>query len=235
MRAILILFLVLFSNSIFAQSLNGAWEKVTNSESQQRTIKLYSDSYFTSSTILKDSGEFISASGGTYFMNDYDYIENLEIHSESAAITGSFFNYNYEIKGDSLNIKDKNSNTIEKWTRIDNADNENVTCWKIHQAFRDSNWITIEDGPRKTLKLLTNNYYQVLALNSRTGQFFGSSGGQWELKDNKHYEFIHFFSKNQKMVGDTLSFEKVVKENIWTHNGKSSKGDYIQERWKRFK
>jgi len=60
-----------------------------------------------------------------------------------------------------------------------------VTCWKIHQAFRDSNWITIEDSPRKTLKLLTNNYYQVLALNSQTGQFFGSSGGQWALKDNK--------------------------------------------------
>ncbi len=60
-----------------------------------------------------------------------------------------------------------------------------MTCWKIHQAFRDSNWITIEDSPRKTLKLLTNNYYQVLALNSQTGQLFESSGGQWALKDNK--------------------------------------------------
>lgn len=114
MKAILILCLVLFSNLNFAQSLNGALKKVINSESQQKSIKLYSDSYFTSSTILKNSGEFISASGGTYFINDYDYIENLEIHSESAAITGRFFNYNYEIKGDYLNLKDKNSNTIEK-------------------------------------------------------------------------------------------------------------------------
>jgi hypothetical protein len=150
MKAILILFLAFFSNLNFAQSLNGAKEKIINSESQQKTIKLCSDSYLTSSTILKNSGEFVSASGGTYFTNDYDYGENLEIHSESAAITGSFFDYNYDIKGDFLNLKNK-----------------------------------------------------------------------------KHYEFIHFFSKDQKMFGDTSCFEKEIKDNLWTHHSKSSKGDYI--------
>jgi hypothetical protein len=132
-------------------------------------------------------------------------------------------------------LNDKNSRNTETWVKIDSASKESVTCWKIHEVFRESRWQTIEDAPRKTLKMLTDNYYQVLALNSQTGEFFGSSGGVWTEDDGKHNEIIRYFSKNPMMVGDTLSFKKEIKDSIWHHNGKSSEGEYIQERWKRFK
>ncbi|MFO7744005.1 MAG: hypothetical protein R6V36_01320 [Psychroflexus sp.] len=222
-------------NLVHSQELNGAWKKMSKESKDQKSIKLYSDAYFTSSIYLESTGEFISASGGTYSLSDSDYIENYEIDSRSRSVTGTYLNFDYELKNDTLKIYDKNSRNEETWTRIDKAEKENITCWKIHQAFRGSKWLTIEDKPRKTLKMLTDNYYQILALNSQTGEFFGSSGGKWEFKDDKHHEMVHFFSKNQDIVGDTLSFKKEINKGIWYHNGKNSKGDYIQERWKKFK
>ena len=218
-----------------AQNLNGAWKKIDMHQQDQITIKLYSNAYFTSSTYLESTGEFVSATGGTYVISSSDYIENYEIDSQSRAVTGTFLNFDYKIENDTLRLSDKNSRNEEAWIKIDSADKNNVTCWKIHQAFRDSSWLTIEDKPRKTLKMLTNNYYQILALNSQTGEFFGSSGGKWTGDDTEHNEMIRFFSKNPAMVGKILSFKKEVKDGIWHHNGKSSEGDYIQERWKRFK
>ena len=236
MKLFYLTIVLIFNYSIsYPQQLNGAWEKVRNHSSDQRTIKLYSDNYFTSSTYLESTGEFVSATGGVYTLSNSDYIESYEINSNSRAVTGSYLNFDYQVKNDTLTLNNKNSRNKEVWVRIDAADQENVTCWKIHQAFRDSKWQTIEDKPRKTLKMLTNNYYQILALNSQTGEFFGSSGGRWTEEDDMHNEIISFFSKNPKMVGDTLSFKKEISEGIWNHNGKSSEGDYIQERWKRFK
>lgn len=232
--SLLVIMLITLQPSI-AQELKGAWQKIEKNADDQKTIKLYSDSYFTSSTYLVSSGEFISATGGTYSLSNSDYIENYEIDSKSRAVTGTYLNFDFEVKNDTLNLQDKNSRNEETWVRIDKAEEEFVTCWKIYQAFRDSKWLTIEDKPRKTLKMLTDNYYQVLALNSQTGEFFGSSGGKWSNEDGRHQERIHFFSKKPSMVGDTLTFKKEIKDSIWNHNGKSSEGDYIQERWKVFK
>jgi len=231
----LIIVMLINSSLMHSQTLNGAWEKIDMGDGNQKTIKLYSNAYFTSSTYLESTGEFVSATGGVYTLSNSDYIESYEINSNSRAVTGTYLNFDYRVKNDTLTLNDKNSRNEEVWVKIDAADQENVTCWKIHQAFRDSKWQTIEDKPRKTLKMLTNNYYQILALNSQTGEFFGSSGGRWTEEDDKHNEIISFFSKNSKMVGDTLSFKKEISEGIWNHNGKSSEGDYIQERWKRFK
>jgi len=231
----LLILSILSSGLLKAQQLNGAWQKVDKNSKDIKSIKLFSDNYFTSSTRLESSGEFVSASGGTYSLSKLDYIENYEIHSNSRAVTGSYINYSYQIENDTLKLKDRNSRNKETWVKIDSAEKEKITCWKIHKAFRDSKWTTIEDKPRKTLKMLTDNHYQVLALNSQTGEFFGSSGGKWTFENDKHNEIIQFFSKNPNMVGDTLSFNKEIKDSIWSHNGKSSEGEYIKERWKKFK
>lgn len=231
---ILLLLLILCFGLSQAQDLNGAWQKVDKKAEDQQTIKLYSDNYFTTSTYIRTTGEFVSASAGTYHINEPDYIENYEIHSDSRAVTGTFVNFNYEIENDTLRLKDENSRNAEVWVRIDTAEKKNVTCWKIHQAYRDATWKTIEDKPRKSLKMLTDNYYQVIGLNSQTGEFFGSSGGKWTYENGKHNEIIQFFSKNPDMVGETLSFDKEIKDGIWHHDGKSSEGEFIQERWKKF-
>ena len=235
MRISILLSILMSLQLSTAQELNGAWQKIEQNTDDLKTIKLYSDSYFTSSTYLESSGEFISASGGIYSLSNSDYIENYEIDSKSRAVTGTYLNFDFEIKNDTLNLQDKNSRNKEIWVKIDSSDGKNITCWKIHEVFRESRWQTIEDSPRKTLKMLTDNYYQVLALNSQTGEFFGSSGGQWTFEDGKHHEIVKFFSKNPSMVKDTLTFKKEIKDSIWNHNGKSSEGEYIQERWKVFK
>ncbi|MFN2261367.1 MAG: hypothetical protein ABR595_04825 [Psychroflexus sp.] len=233
MKPIILLLTFLASSLSFSQSLAGAWQKVD--DSKFKTVKLYSSHYFTSATYDESDGEFIKASAGTYTRNDFDYIENIETHSESTSLAGTFINFNYESQQDTLKIFDKNSKIQETWVKIDEAKKENVTCYRIHQAFRNSSWQTIDYKPRKTLKMLTDNYYQVIAINSQTGEFFGSSGGKWTSLDNKHQEQIEFFSKNQSMTGITLEFSKNIEGDIWHHDGKSSKGEYIQERWIKYK
>ncbi|MBS3738891.1 MAG: hypothetical protein KGY51_07845 [Psychroflexus sp.] len=236
MKLIKILFVTVISfNLSHAQKLNGAWKKLNKKTEDVMTIKLYSDHYFTSSTYVVNSGEFVSASAGTYSRSPSDYVENYEIDSDHRAVTGSFLNFDYTIENDTLRLQDKNSRNSEVWVRIDSAEKENITCWKIHQAYREGEWKTIEDKPRKSLKMLTDNYYQVIGLNSQTGEFFGSSGGKWTYENGKHNEIVHFFSKNPDMVGQTLSFDKKINDGIWHHDGNSSEGDYIQERWKKFK
>ena len=226
-----ILLLIASFGFLQAQNLKGAWIRVDTKSKHQKTIKLYSDSYFTTSSYMKSSGEFISASAGTYAINESDYIENYEIHSNSRAVTGTFLNFDYNIENDTLKLRDENSRNTEVWVKVDTAKKDNVTCWKIYQAYRDATWKTIEDKPRKSLKMLTDNYYQVIGLNSQTGEFFGSSGGKWTYENGKHNEKIQFFSKNPDMVGKT----KEIKNGIWHHDGNSSEGKYIQERWKKFK
>lgn len=233
MKSVFLLLTFLVSNFIFAQSLTGAWQKID--DSKLKTIKLYSNYYFTSATYDESDGEFIKASAGTFTKNDFDYIENIETHSESTALAGTYVNFNYEIENDTLKVTDKNSKQQETWVKIDEAKEENVTCYRIHQVFRDSKWQTIEYKPRKTLKMITDNYYQVIAINTQTGEFFGSSGGEWTAEENKYQEHIKFFSKNQSMTGTTLEFSKNTEGDIWHHDGKSSKGEYIQERWIKYK
>ncbi|WP_127844162.1 hypothetical protein [Psychroflexus aestuariivivens] len=233
MKTTFLLLTLLVYSLTFSQNLTGAWQKVDNSKF--KTIKLYSNHYFTSATYDESDGEFIEASAGTFTKNDFDYIENIETHSESTSLAGTYINFNYEIKNDTLKIKDKNSRHEETWVKIDEAKKEHVTCYRIHEVFRDSKWQTIGYKPRKTIKMLSDNYYQVIAINSQTGEFFGSSGGKWTSLDDKHQEHIKFFSKNQSMTGVTLEFRKNIEGDIWHHDGKSSKGEYIQERWIKYK
>jgi len=90
---------------------------------------------------------------------------------------------------------------------------------------------TITPGERKTIKILTGTRFQWAAINTGTGDFFGTGGGTYTFENGVYTEYIEFFSRDSTRVGRTLSFRGYVNNNQWNHSGKSSKGDSVHEIW----
>lgn len=84
---------------------------------------------------------------------------------------------------------------------------------------------------RKTLKLLSGTRFQWMAINPATKEFFGTGGGTYTFTNGKYTEHIEFFSRDSTRVGASLTFDGNVKDEVWNHSGKSSKGDPLNELW----
>jgi hypothetical protein len=235
-----LLFSLLISFTGFSQILNGAWRLVekNNQPITHEVIKLFSNSYFTSASYKKSTGEFLEAKGGTYSLNGLSYKEHLEIDSTTPEHSGISREYYAELKNGRLWITNLKTGVKEQWEKFDEADDYQMAfCWRIHKKKDegDSEWRTIKYAPRKTLKMITNSRYQVLALNSETGQFVGSSGGTWSGDGDSYIEHIEFFSKDQRNVGRSLEFQRSFEDGLWLHTGKTSKDELMMEKWQRYK
>ncbi|NNF19723.1 MAG: hypothetical protein HKN61_08065 [Flavobacteriaceae bacterium] len=88
-----------------------------------------------------------------------------------------------------------------------------------------------ESNPRKTLKILKDGYFQWIAFNSRTFEFFGTGGGTYRAKDGKYMEMIRYFSRDPERVGARLDFTFEIKGTDWHHTGKNSRGEPLYEIW----
>jgi hypothetical protein len=239
-KLILTVAILLNTLQVFTQTLNGAWRlvEVDDMPVDKEIIKLYSNSYFTYSAYDKATGEFFAAKGGLYNLDHLSYEEHLEIDSEEPKHSGTTIIYKATIKDDSLFITNLKTGEKQRWLKFDEADNYEVSfCWRIHKKKDegDESWRTIEYAPRKTLKMVTNSRYQVLAFNSKTGKFVGSSGGHWTGSGDNYIENIEFFSKDQSNVGRSLKFKRTFEEGLWLHTGKTTKGEIMLEKWHRYK
>lgn len=93
---------------------------------------------------------------------------------------------------------------------------------------------SIHKGDRKTIKILSDGYFQWIAINPAEKGFYGTGGGKYTFKNGVYTEEILFFSRDDSRVGHTLTFEgKLENKNSWHHSGLSSKGDPIYEIWDR--
>ena len=105
--------------------------------------------------------------------------------------------------------------------------------WKITGREQDGKIVDIKPGARKTIKILSGTRFQWIAINSETGEFFGTGGGHYTFVNGKYTENIEFFSRDASRVGASLSFSAELKNGDWHHSGLSSKGDKIYEVWSR--
>ena len=81
------------------------------------------------------------------------------------------------------------------------------------------------------MKFLKDGFFQWIAFNTETFQFFGSGGGYYSTEEESYTEHIEYFSRNNTSVGRILPFEYSVSGLDWHHQGFSSKGDPIHEIW----
>ena len=126
----------------------------------------------------------------------------------------------------------KLQSTIEKWNKISKPQLELDGKWlmagRVSKNKEQRKDIT---RPRKTMKFLKDGFFQWIAFNTETFQFFGSGGGYYSAEEERYTEYIEYFSRNNTSVGRVLPFEYSTSGIDWHHQGFSSKGDPIHEIW----
>ena len=88
-----------------------------------------------------------------------------------------------------------------------------------------------DENPRKTLKFLKDGYFQWIAYNTETMEFFGTGGGRYAADNGTYTEMIQFFSRDDSRVGAELSFQFERQGNDWHHTGSNSRGEPMYEIW----
>lgn len=196
-----------------------------------KEVRIYSDSFFSSTIYNEDNQKFISTYGGNYLLDEGGYYEVIEFNSIDSSLVGD----TVYISRLSINLNHENGlmklDDI-KYNKTINYNSSLNGSWLMsgierrgEMRMRDVN------RSRKTMKILANGRFQWIAYDIDKKGFYGTGGGVFTSEDGKYIEKINFFSRDSTRVGHSLEFDFEVKEGDWHHKGFSSKGDPKYEIW----
>ena len=221
--------LSLFVNvSVNAQDIQGAWVRDLDTAIQYMTIV---DNYFVVSTFHVDNKKFIRTRGGVIKIDQENISGVIEFNTDNKDEVKLSFSYDHQLKGKKLHLPAEGIS--KEWTKVDDAKSGLAGNWQIVGRHQNGNMLAMNPGARKTIKIMSGSRFQWAAINSETGEFFGTGGGTYTFKNGQYTEQIEFFSRYASRVGASLSFDAEIKDGDWHHKGKSSKGDPIHEVWRR--
>ncbi|MDH5604195.1 MAG: membrane or secreted protein [Cyclobacteriaceae bacterium] len=210
--------------SVKDTDLLGAW-KTTLSDGSN-AVCIITESYFSVTFFQENTPRFISTFGGKWSAKGNQVSIEYEYNTENTYMVGKKETRYVNVNSDRLYIDDTS------WERIDDGTPGKLAgAWLITGREREGKMGTITPGARKTMKILSGKYFQWIAYNTETGEFFGTGGGTYTTKGGKYTENIKFFSRDNARVGASLEFDFEVKEGKWHHKGFSSKGDPMYEIW----
>lgn len=213
-----------------ADTNEGSWLARQGQEEQWILIK---DQYFTWTAFDKVNKKFIRSFGGPISFDGTTAQVIIEFDTQVKDRIGQAFTYNYTRKDKHLALD--LGTGLSNWQQGDDGKGDLAGNWRISGRMQGGEMSRIPKADRKTLKLLTGNRFQWMAINPATREFFGTGGGTYTFVNNQYTETIEFFSRDSSRVGASLSFAGTVKDNDWHHSGKSSKGDPLHEIWSREK
>lgn len=226
------LFSVVLSFSGISQSLIGAWENETKSDSGEtlKTVLTYTDGYQVWTTYNPDSGDFVGSKGGSWTLSDKKLTQHTEFDSEKPENVGTDSDFEIDLADNSLTISDVDGT----FKRVDDGTPGDLAgAWLITGRTIDGKTSESSgESPRKTMKILSGTRFQWIAYDTDKKQFMGTGGGTYTTKNGKYTESIAFFPKDSSRVGMDLSFDyELTDEGDWHHTGLSSQGDPIDEVW----
>lgn len=211
-----------------AQQIQGAWKRDLDTAVQYLTIV---DHYFSVVTFNLSEKKFLSTRGGTAAFEKGTMNGIIEFNTADKTEVKSPYSYGLKVDGAQLSMPIYGIDRV--WQKVDDAADALSGNWKIIGREQDGKMAEMKPGARKTIKILSGTRFQWAAINSETGDFFGTGGGNYTFKDGRYTENIEFFSRDASRVGASLSFDASLKNGDWHHSGLSSKGDRIYEVWTR--
>ena len=219
-----------FASSTQQHPLTGAWHLQTESVEQ---VLIFEDGYFSHTVFDKKNKKFISTYGGVYKPGTITVDLKTEFDTREKDHVGTERMVAYIVEGKELTTDI--TGIRQKWERLDDGSDNLAGVWRITGRMVDGKLNQMQRGDRKTLKLLSSTRFQWMAINPATKEFFGTGGGTYTFENGKYTEHIEFFSRDSTRVGASLTFDGSVKDNVWNHSGKSSKGEPLNEMWTREK
>jgi hypothetical protein len=192
-------------------------------------LLLVADSYLVHTVYETSPAQFISTMGGFYQVEEDSLKVRLEFNSDFAKTGEKSHNVSVSYAEGSLIF---NGNMDRPYTREPAMEQPLDGQWLFATRGPDTGQERRGDGqPRKTLKFLMDGYFQWIAYNTDTMEFFGCGGGRYAAENGSYIEAIQFFSRDDSRVGAELDFQFERKGNDWHHTGKNSRGEPLYEIW----
>ncbi|HSB94249.1 MAG TPA: hypothetical protein VLC28_14090 [Flavitalea sp.] len=185
------------------------------------------DNYLIHTSFNKNAKQFHFSRGGVYTVDGQNLKWKVEFDTRDSKKVGQTESIHFELKNESLNFDKK------EYKRSDDGWSPLAGYFRISGRRQGEQMNDMPLAPRKTIKLLTANKFQWAAINTSTGEFFGTGGGSYTFENGKYTENIEFFSRDSSRVGASLQFSDTLQGRRWIHSGLSSKGDPIYEIWTR--
>lgn len=208
-------------------AITGAWE--TDALKKQTTM-ICSEKFFAVSIYDTSAKQFIETHGGSYRLQDGEWIGRIEFHSMNPELVGKEIRMKARLSGDVFTIEDPSGNV--EWRRVDNGTPGALAgAWLITGRVRNGEMSPMTPGARRTMKILSGTRFQWIAYNVDTKQFSGTGGGTYTTRKGKYTENIEFFSRDNSRVGASLTFDYAIEDGKWRHTGSSSRGEPIDEVW----
>lgn len=237
MKAIALIFsvftLLFCSVQVNSQEFVGAF-KLQKGDIEQ--VVAVVDGYLSHTTYDLKNKKFISTRGGELQIQDTGYSVKWQYDTQKTADgtpveswlgQTSQFDFNLVDGGVQTNL----SGNLEVWQMVDGMATPLTGVWRMTGRKQGDQISKTTLQSRRTLKILTGNRFQWVAINIQTGQFSGTGGGTYTFKDGKYTENIEFFSRDDSRVGMSLTFDGQIVDGEWHHSGNSSTGNYIYEIW----
>ncbi len=218
-----------FNKVLVAQNnITGAWSQKDNTV---ETVLIVQSGYFSVTTYDIANKQFMQTWGGRYDQSGNILSATIEFNSADKTQVGKKQSFEAVVNNNTLNSNITPGN--KEWRLIDDNKGSLAGLWVITGREQNGTMNKMTPGDRKTIKILSGTRFQWAAINSATGEFFGTGGGNYTFKDGVYTENIEFFSRDSTRIGKSLSFKGSVNGNDWEHSGKSSKGDPVHEIWTR--
>lgn len=214
-------------------AIEGAWS-YTDGDVEHTAV--FVDGYFSHTTFDVKNKQFLGTRGGPYQLNGGSLTVVWQYDTDKAASevnpeewvgkTGAF-----SIHSNDGVMHADISGKQATWKQTDRNGAPLSGVWRMTGRKQGDNISTTPLRERRTLKILTGNRFQWVAINIQTGAFSGTGGGTYTYENGKYTENIEFFSRDNSRVGASLEFDGVMQDGAWHHSGLSSAGNPIYEIW----
>jgi len=214
---------------IQASELLGAWEStITMNNQEVKVVQIMADGFLSAAFYTSEPNEFIGTMGGKWSLVADTLISSYEFNTFDTTMVNDSEKSVISLDNAVLSV----DGSTNSWTKIDDGSPGELNgAWLMAGRKRDGEISKREEGPRKTMKILSGTRFQWIAYHTETTRFSGSGGGTYTTIDGKYVENIDFFSRDSSRVGASLDFNFELIEGEWHHSGLSSKGDAIYEIW----
>ncbi len=213
-----------------AQPAPGAYKAVEkHGDTTRNYLMLISDEYIIHTVYESDPARFISTMGGFYSTDGDSLRVALEFNSDYPETREKNHHVQYGYADGKLIINGNDARGYKKQPELEQPlDGAWLFATRGPDTGQDRRG---DDSARKTLKFLTDGYFQWIAYNSETLDFMGTGGGRYAAEDGTYTEVIRFFSRDDSRVGAELNFEFDRQETDWHHTGQNSRGEPMYEIW----
>lgn len=201
------------------------------SNDTMQQVAVLVDQYMVCTAYDTGSRAFYHTWGGPYRIQGDTLTVQLQFHTVDKNKVGTSVEWKIQVDHDGLVWPLDGAG--QQWTKTDEGTTPLTGVWRIAGRRQEGKMNAIALNPRRTLKILSGSRFQWIAINTETGEFFGTGGGTYTFQNGVYAEHIAFFSRDGSRVGATLTFNGQLENGNWHHSGLSSKGEPIDEIWTR--